>query len=301
MIEIPVVNKDNRIGSVFNGLFKVINETENIGYSDEAIWDFSRVSYLHPFFICGLGLYKKQNPRKITLRGAAIPIDRYLDAIYFHEPLIVNSSIDVENLLKMYIEKSYIPICRFKTHTDTIDSVTSGLQRVIQRQCSIPKELTSPLSYLIGEITDNIHDHSESDHGYIFSQYLKTEGYLNICIADFGISVFGSFFRSRILTDDDMKNEGVVLDMALHHKSTKNRPEAENRGFGLPTTKNMLVNGMSGEFFMLSGGAFHRHDRNREETVTLPKELSWNGTIVLLKIPVSVPKGFNYLKYADRI
>ena len=95
--------------------------------------------------------------------------------------------------------------------------------------------------------------------------------------------------------------ERAILDAALHHISTKNLPNAENRGYGLPTSKNMLVGGMGGEFFILSGGAFHRHDRNGEVTVTLPRVINWDGTIVLLKIPISVSDEFNYLNYVEHI
>lgn len=39
MVHIPNVNRDERIGSAFNYLFKVIQETESI-FEDKVIWDF---------------------------------------------------------------------------------------------------------------------------------------------------------------------------------------------------------------------------------------------------------------------
>lgn len=59
----------------------------------------------------------------------------------------------------------------------------------------------------------------ESERGYIFSQAYPTKKYLDICIADNGIS-------------------------------TKNLPEAENRGFGIKTSKKMLIDGLSGIFVL---------------------------------------------------
>lgn len=300
-VEIPDVRDDARIGSVFNGLFKVINLTEQSNRYEETIWDFNGRSYLHPFFICGLSLYRKQCSRIIKCDGLETSTKSYLNAICFEEPMMIGTPEEASLRLSRYLSKTYIPICKFNTNSSTIDSVTSKLQDVVQRQCSVPKELFSALSYLIGEIVDNIHDHSCSDHGYIFSQYLNNEKCLNICIADFGISIFGSFSKNRMLDNAQMANEGYVLSQALHHKSTKNLPNAENRGYGLPTSKKMIVEGMGGSFFLLSGGAFHRHDINGETTVTLPKELNWDGTIVLLRIPLEVPANFNYLKYIERI
>ena len=300
-IAIPEIGDDARIGSVFNGLFKVINLTEHSNKYEEVVWDFCGSRYLHPFFICGLGLYLKQSGRVIKHEGLNPSTQNYLKAICFNNPLLISTSDDVSCLLGKYLSKSYIPICKFKTSGDTVDSVTSALQKIVQKQCSIPKELISALSYLIGEIVDNIHDHSCSEYGFLFSQYLAKEKCLNICIADFGISIYGSFIRNRVLDKMDMMNEGYVLNQALHHKSTKNLPDAENRGYGLPTSKKMIVKGLNGGFFILSGGAFHRHDINGETTVSLPKELNWTGTIVLLRIPLEVTHGFNYLKYIERL
>lgn len=301
IIEIPRVERDTIIGSVFNSLFSVINKTEIADPYDPIIWDFSNSTFFHPFYICGLSLYRIKSDRIIYTKGIHSYTSGYLDAINFSNPRYVKSSDDVNQLFDLYTNKSYIPLCKFKSDEDSIDSVSSGLQRIIERQCRIPGTLISPLSYLLGELVTNIHDHSRCGHGYMFSQYLSKEKCLNLCIADFGITIFGSFASSGIFDTRELINEGVVLNMALGHKSTKNRPKAENRGYGLPTSKAMLVDGMGGEFFILSGGAFHRHDKNGEATVTLPKELYWDGTIILLKIPMVVEGDFNYLKYVERL
>lgn len=300
-IKIPPVDRDTRIGSVFNMLFRVINETEKIDVYDTIIWDFSESIFFHPFYICGLSLYRTHSERTIRIDGMGNYTKRYLNAIDFESPILVNSSKSIEHLTNAYINKSYIPICKFVTSEKTIDSVTASLQKIIQKQCDIHASMTSPLSYLIGEIVTNIHDHSNCEHGYMFSQYLAKEKCLNVCIADHGITIYGSFAKSKMLHEEWMDNEGAVLEKALNHISTKNLPNAENRGYGLPTTKTMLVEGMGGEFFILSGGAFHRHDKNGKATVCLPPTIYWNGTIVLLKIPIEMPSTFNYLKYTERI
>jgi hypothetical protein len=82
--------------------------------------------------------------------------------------------------------------------------------------------------------------------------------------------------------------------------STKNLPNAENRGYGISTSKRMLVEGLNGSFFMLSGSAFHRYERHQENCyVSLKKFFRWNGTIILLRTPFNVPDGFNYIDYLE--
>ena len=52
--------------------------------------------------------------------------------------------------------------------------------------------------------------------------------------------------------------------------STKNLPEAENRGFGIVTSKRMLVNGLGGYFLMLSGSALHIKNQTIDNFFELP-------------------------------
>ena len=86
--------------------------------------------------------------------------------------------------------------------------------------------------------------------------------------------------------------------MGVWIETTKDLPNAENRGYGISTSKNMLVNGLGGEFFMLSGNAFHRFDEaSGVKYVNLPDPIRWNGTVVLMKIPITVREGFRYMDY----
>lgn len=64
-------------------------------------------------------------------------------------------------------------------------------------------------------------------------------------------------------------NEAIALELANQGYSTKNLPKAENRGFGISTTKDLIVNGLGGAFFMLSGGALHRYDQIRQHLRTI--------------------------------
>lgn len=74
---------------------------------------------------------------------------------------------------------------------------------------------------------------------------------------------------------------------------------AENRGYGISTSKRMLVEGMKGAFFMLSGGAFHRYENGTNDYIDLAGQFYWHGTIILLRIPTKTPEGFNYIDYLE--
>ena len=111
---------------------------------------------------------------------------------------------------------------------------------------------------------------------------MNQQGYIHICLADDGITVYGSYIRAKKYLDQ-IDSEAEALKMANDGYSTKDLPAAENRGYGISTSKDMLVNGLGGAFFMLS--------------VNLPETIRWNGTVILMKIPVKVRDGFRCIDY----
>jgi hypothetical protein len=79
---------------------------------------------------------------------------------------------------------------------------------------------------------------------------------------------------------------------------TKNLPDAENRGYGIRTSKNMLVNGLSGNFVMLSGNALHLSSRGIDQFSALPEIATSQGTIVAMRIPY-MNRSFNYINFVE--
>jgi hypothetical protein len=111
--------------------------------------------------------------------------------------------------------------------------------------------------------------------------------------------VYGSYIKANKYLDRIEDNEAKALKLATVGYSTKNLPSAENRGYGISTTKQMLVEGLKGEFFMLSGSAFHRHIYTENTYIQLPDTFRWDGTIILMRIPVDAPQDFDYNKYIN--
>lgn len=298
VIEIPYVPRDERIGSVFNELFRIINETEN--HRDNNItWDFKHCSFFHPFFIAALAIYRDNFDGIINLDNIASPLNNYLNLIKFDGLLNIEGENDIKAELRPYLSKSYTPICKFEMSKVNVDGIQTIIQQLIQRQANIGTSIITPLSYMIGELIDNINEHALSEYGYMFSQYLQSEKCINICIADAGITIFGSYLHNGKFIDEIGQSEAKALKMANTGYSTKNRPESESRGFGISTTKKILVEGLQGAFFMLSGHAYHRFDNFKQVYVEIPDPLNWEGTIILMKIPVVAPAGFNYENYLN--
>lgn len=296
IINIPNVDRDERIGSAFNHLFQVIQKTDD-NCDDSLLWDLSNTSCFHPFFLAPLVIYKQKCSKNISCVGKPNRIVGYLNTIHFDSPLVIEDNGDLEEILKPYTVKTYLPVCQFDLCKGNIDGLQTILQRIIKKQSGADYRITTPLSYLLGELIDNMNEHSQGKHGYIFSQYLKREGCIDLVLADDGITIFGSYIKAQKYLDEIGGSEVKALTLANEGRSTKNLPNAENRGYGISSSKRMLVDGLHGSFFMLSGGAFHRHDSNGSVYVKLPPNINWSGTIILMRIPVQVPEDFDYKIY----
>ena len=72
----------------------------------------------------------------------------------------------------------------------------------------------------------------------------------------------------------------------------------KNRGYGIYTSKKMLINGLGGQYMIMSGGAVYMKSKDIDRFFTLPGDLRWNGTVVALRIPYQAPH-FNYINYIE--
>ena len=298
IVHIPNVAEEVRIGYSFNYMIKVIAETET---AESALWDFAGVTFLHPFFLAPLAIYKNTSGKDIECINMSLRIQSYLNSICFDRMLHFGQEKreDVEAVMQKYTDKTFLPLCSFSMTDSNKDVFGSIMKSVLMKQANIGQKGSSSLSYLISELLDNIYEHSQSPNGFVFSQYLEKEGMISLCIADTGITIAGSFEKVGLYQKEIDGKETEALKLANEGYSTKNRPEAENRGDGISTSKAMLVTGMKGAFFMLSGGAFHRYEDGANDYIGLKDIFRWNGTVILMRIPVVLPDGFNYIDYLE--
>lgn len=174
------------------------------------------------------------------------------------------------------------------------------IQSVIEKQRSLDSRLKTPISYLLGELVCNMEQHSKSRFGYMFSQYSSKNKSLYICLADTGVTIYGSYVNSGKFKDIVSDKEADSLKLAVEGYSTKDKPNAESRGYGISTNIEMITKGLGGGFFIMSGGAFYRNESGRDVYVNLPDDISWDGTIILVRIPLAVQTDFDYRKYMEQ-
>lgn len=283
---------------LMNGLIPVIRIMQRAAVSEEASLqiDFSHTKFISPVFALSLIVYLSRCGKQYSFTN----LNEYLSLIGFGNEGIRPDKMRKSEFLAMmegYIRRTYIPIVNFpaKSDSDEKDIISSVVESIIIRQLNIPSNVAIGMKYMIEETLDNITEHSDSDRGFIFAQAYPNKRYLDLCIADRGVSLLGSYQR---IPDNEIESDLEAIKAANRGFSSKNLPEAENRGYGIYTSKKMLTEGLGGQYLLLSGGSFYLKTHGFDSFYTLPDGLRWNGTIVAFRIPYSVDK-FNYINYIE--
>jgi len=241
--------------------------------------DFCAYQYSPPllgiFFAAFLEGYPKCQAFNIASTG-------YLNYQYFPFGLKPEDIEEWEQLLDAYKSKSYLPLIRFSTlkndyATQTRNNVISHVNLMIGRITGMPANYKSAISYLLSEISDNIVDHSRAENGWISFQYYPQKGYLDLCIADAGIGLLQSYKEYKGEKDySHISNHLEAVEYVIKGESTKDMQE---RGYGVHTSREILLKGLKGKFVMFSGNGL-MIDYN-----LLDFQCHYDGTLVMFRIP----------------
>ena len=270
----------------------------NLNDSDQINIDLSEIKNLYPFQLLPLvSLINQYISDKKSIYIKYPENQTYFNAIGFYKGFDLSFYSNWEKELGNYKDKGFLPILVIPTTPNkeaqkTREGVLSILDILISQQLNLSQSFRSPLNYLISEAIDNVCDHACIDKAMIMVQYF--DSYFDLCITDNGIGLLGSYQSnsfSNIASDD------VAMQQAIIGKSTKK--QAISRGFGISTSRNLLVNGLNGEYFLFSGSAFYFQSKDHEQVVKIPNQNRWSGTILALRIPFQIPADFDFYKFLE--
>jgi hypothetical protein len=134
--------------------------------------------------------------------------------------------------------------------------------------------------YLVGELVDNIYQHSRFANALIMAQQYKRNGDMHLCIIDDGITIAGSLRESGMSLDDDQ----AIVD-AIEGASSKMEKE---RGRGLGTTMNLTLKGYGGSMLVVSGQGAIYCDGDNQSRYRLSDTNKYKGTLISMKIPLTL-------------
>ena len=263
---------------------------------DSVVIDLTGVNEMPPALALSLIVYCSKYLKRIRFINA----NPHLRSVFFENEGIKPDEFResaFKAVIEGYTDKLFTPIISFpaNTNSDYKDVVSTLIEDLIIRQLGIEPNVAIGVKYIIEETLDNITEHSHTDRGFIFAQANQDKRYLDISIADRGITLLGSY---RSLPDNEISDDLEAIKAANRGISSKNLPKAENRGYGIYTSKRMIIEGMKGQYMMISGGSFYLKDDQYDNFFSLPEGCRWEGTVVSFRLYYDAPE-FSYTKYIE--
>ena len=269
---------------------KIVNSTSQ----NDIIIDYSNAEFQYNAFISGMHIFIKEWERagkKVTIRKFNQNIEWYMDMINFPFDMPINNAGD----LGEFYTKTFTPIIVFPTEENKREICIQAVLELISNQNIIfGKDHKNILAYFISELTNNVADHSQCDSGTIFVQTYPQKGFIDISIADNGVGIFDSYNKTSKYKPRPV-NEPDSIDMAVNGKSTKDR--SESRGFGLSTSRDLLINGLGGKFAIWSGESMFVHTSAVKGVIEIEKGAFLKGCFLTLRFPINVSLKGSFYDY----
>jgi hypothetical protein len=286
------------MGASVASLLEVLEQWAMLQHEENIVIDMHRVTFVHPFFIlplCALTSSVAHTKPGVTFH---IPtkLAAYLETVYFPQGFSATLFNDWEAHIAVYATKSYLPACSFPVTAGTTlqrEKFLAIFEQIMLKQLHLRGQVVTVIKYLLSEAIDNITDHSGAAAGWIMVQHYPQKGYLDVCIADTGKGIAGSYIE---LGNAAPESDAHALELAVNGRSTKKI--TESRGYGIDTSRRMLVDGLNGKYLLFSGNAFYIYT-NELEQITPLQGYGWKGTLLALQIPSAEPAGFNYTTYLE--
>lgn len=188
----------------------------------------------------------------------------------------------------------HLPVVSFPASgewTDIRNAITSAVENFVVQETELESNIATAFRYVVDEIIDNITEHADTPTGFINATWDRNE--VTVCIADNGKTIYGSYIDRQFV---DISSDQVALHAAVTGVSTKNRPGAENRGFGISTSMDMVIRGLDSSMIMLSGRGLFIRNKDRNDFTELPEPLYMPGTLVCFTLPIR-KDGFTIYDY----
>lgn len=186
--------------------------------------------------------------------------------------------------------------CSFSENEIYDTSKLNGVECLLHNQPDFDVSLKTAVSYLLDELICNIQQHSMCHDSIVYARLNASNSYIDVCVSDNGISLYGSYVKSGQYLEK-LNDSISALFLAKDGFSTKNRPDVENRGYGISSNVKMVVEGLQGSFAIISGNALYLNTGDNQRLISLPEQIEWQGTTIIARIPNKMPQSFNIYDY----
>lgn len=223
--------------------------------------DLSDFDFFFPTTLLPIGNLIIENPSATLIPPNDELVDRYIETM-------THPSSDEGT-------GTYVPIVRL---SDNRENSTEDLERVyqLQRRDSTLFGNESAFNYVVGELVDNIYEHSQFSRALIMGQKYQTKGFVDLCFYDNGITIPKTFETSGMR----FKPHEAIASAINGASSVR-----QDRGFGLRTSARLCVQGLKGIIQIISGSGAVYYSNNETYHYSFSDPYRLNGTLITLRIP----------------
>lgn len=288
------------ISSDFNTVLRLNDLIKNLTYLElqtkNSNIDINHIGFVTPLSITPIAAVINEKDLTYKLKND----DSYLKTICFPE--------GIEEIEKIAIKKTYLPIIHLKLDNFSKEDVTRQLgslhtkyldlikTNIIADQRFLELLTNNTFGFLLGELFDNIEEHSSAKNIYLFAQYWPKYNSCELCLIDDGIGLLGSLKNAGRDVQNSEEALRKILETGL---SAKTEFGDIRRGTGIKNTRASITNKeINGEFLIMSGNIVFLHSATQGQKFFKLSNYNWHGTIVTLRLnrPVSQFNLYNYVK-----
>ena len=277
VVKIELQSKRN-LKEVIEQFEELVNQVQGNKKGD-VIFDFNKVRWITPQQSIFLSSILSEKPELYNDTS----ISTYLQTLRFPTGYLIDGDTNIEELFTRYHDKTYIPILKLRLADASDDSdVRAEFLRCfldhITTVLSFKSNHVDGLRYILADLLTNIFEHSESEYAFFTFQNYPILKKMEICVCDTGIGLLETYLKNKNSLDRDFSHIKTHMEAMTNVVSGLSTKSIE-RGFGVHTSRNMVMNGFKGTFIYQSGDAL-----SINETIS-NSDCSVDGVIFSINIP----------------
>ena len=176
---------------------------------------------------------------------------------------------------------TFVSIKHFSNNLDNKNQVNEEANSMLEKiQDKIPSSFGNSVLHILGELADNVDQHSHFTHASLMAQYFPKKRHIDMAVLDNGISIPFNFEKNKIL----VKKDSEAIKKALNGEITTKKNEIM-RGYGLKSCKDISLKGIKGELHIISRKGVAILKEGKSPLFYDFDNVSLDGTFLYFRLP----------------
>ncbi len=181
---------------------------------------------------------------------------------------------------------TFISIKHFSNKPQNRNQVNEEANKFLKKiENKIPNSFGESVIYILGELADNMDDHSNFTFASLMAQYYPRKKHLDMAILDNGITIPFNFEKNKIRFERDSE----AIKKALYGEVTTKKGE-KMRGYGLKSCRDISLKEIKGELYIVSRKGVIILKEGESPNFYDFDDVSLEGTFLYFRLPTPKKK-----------